>query len=262
MQRRWLAGRTIALSVSAPEDIAERGMGQEHLDDALGEISRQLLALGAQLIYGGDLRVGGITKLLFELATRYAPPLGQEGSGPPAVVDVLAFPMHAELTPEELTAWESAFAPIGQLRYLGPAGEEWSFMTRPQQLVQMPKDEWPTALTAMRKYVTQHSAARIVLGGRLTGYLGRMPGIAEEAFVSSAASQPLFVIGGFGGAAEMIARRIESNEPVPLFGTGEEYRVLVKNGLDETELLRLAASPHIDEIALLVVRGLARLFAN
>lgn len=262
MSRTWLAGRTIAISVSPPEDIARRGMGPEHLNDALGEISRQLLALGACLVYGGDLRAGGITKMLFELVARYSPSHAHRHEQNPMIVDVIPYPMHAELSPSELLAWESDFAMIAELRYLDPSGKAWSFKTRPLNLRQLPKDEWPDALTAMRQYVTRSSDARIVLGGKTTDYLGRMPGISEEAFVSAMASQPLFVIGGFGGAAQSIARQIAANQPVPIPGNGDTYRVDTENGLDELELRRLAVSPHIDEIAVLLTRGLGRLFAG
>ncbi len=261
-ERRWLTGISIALSVAPPEDLAACGMGPEHLRDALGEISRQLLALGAQLIYGGDLRSGGITELLFELAARYALPLEQRDKQVPAIIDVLAFPMHANLTSQELLSWESEFAPTGELRYLDPDGEAWSFKTRPERLEQLSKEQWPAALTAMRSYVTHVSDARIVLGGKTRNYEGNMPGIIEEALISTQASQPLFVIGGFGGAAQGIARQILSKEPTMIPGVDHAYRIGVENGLAEAELMRLAVSPHIDEIAVLITRGLRQLFAK
>jgi hypothetical protein len=237
-------------------------MGPEHVNDALGEISRQLLALGARLIYGGDLRAGGVTEMLFELAARYSPPLAHRDEQTAMIIDVLAYPMHAELTSEDLLGWESDFAMTGELRYLGPTGEVWSFKTRPADLRQLPKNEWPNALTAMRQYVTQSSDARVVLGGKTLGYVGRMPGILEEVCISAAASQPLFVIGGFGGVARTIAQQVADSKTVPIPGSSDTCQVDQRNGLNEIELQRLAASPHIDEIALLLTRGLGRLFAD
>jgi hypothetical protein len=242
--------------------MAQYGMGPEHLNDALGEISRQLLALGARMIYGGDLREGGITKMLFELAARYSPSLAHKDEHLPMIVDVVPYPMHAELTRDELMVWEADFATIAELRYMNQDAGVWSFATRPQHLVQLPTDEWAAALTAMRNYVTRASDARIVLGGQTAGYLGRMPGIAEEAYVSAAVGQPLFVIGGFGGAAQAIARSIAANEHVMIPDTSERYLVGTPNGLDEIELRRLATSPHIDEITVLLTRGLGKLFAG
>jgi hypothetical protein len=253
----------IALSVSPTEDMAQQGMGPEHLNDALGEISRQLLALGARLMYGGDLRAGGITRMLFELAARYFPPSARDEGHTPAIVDVIPYPWHAELSFDDLTAWEVEFATVGELRFMNRAGNgTWILPGRPDNLVQLPRDEWVAALTAMRNYVTHNSVARIVIGGKTMGYFGRMPGISEEAFVSIAAGQPLFAVGGFGGAAEPIARSIAAHENVRFPGMNSAFPVLTPNGLEERELQRLSQSPHIDEVAILITRGLNRLFAH
>jgi hypothetical protein len=262
MKRRWLAGRTVALSVSPPQDMAERGMGPEHLTDALGEISRQLLSLGAKLMYGGHLEDDGITRMLFELVARYSPSLARKDEYAPMIIDVVPYPMHAEKVSDELITLESKVATIAELRYMSPDGDVWSFITRPRQLEQLPTEQWPEAFSAMRRYVTRVSDARIVLGGKTSGYYGRMPGIAEEAFISAMTGQPLFVVGGFGGAARAIAHSVAAHEHVVVPGTGERYLVETANGLDEPGLRRLAVSPHIDEIAVLLTRGLARLFAE
>lgn len=260
---KWLTGRTIALSVSTPEDMAQNGMGPEHLNDALGEITRQLLALGARLMYGGDLRAGGITQLLFELAARYYPPSVSKGDHSPSIVDVIPYVSHAELSLDDLKAWEAEFAPTGELRYMNRAGDgTWDFRERPRELVQLPENEWAAALTAMRNYVTGESDARIVVGGRTTGYRGRMAGIAEEAFVSIAARQPLFVVGGFGGAAQSIALSVASDEPVRFPGVSDALTISAPKCLEPAEVRRLATSPHIDEITVLITRGLERLFAR
>ena len=71
MKNAFLGGHTIALSISNSPDLAVLGLGKEHLDDAMTEIARHLIACGATLAYGGDLREGGFTELLFEIA-RYA----------------------------------------------------------------------------------------------------------------------------------------------------------------------------------------------
>ncbi len=260
---RWLAGRTIALSVSPPEDAAQNGMGPEHLNDALGEISRQLLALGARLMYGGDLRAGGITRMLFELAARYFPASVRNADYSPSIVDVIPYPWHAELSAPDLEAWQAEFATIGELRYMNAAGDAaWNLNQRPRDIPQLPKDLWPDALTAMRRYVTSNADARILIGGRTTRYFGRMPGTTEEALTSFEAGQPLFVAGGFGGAAAPIARYVAARGPIPFPETTAVLPALVSNGLETRELGRLSESPHIDEVAVLITRGLRKLFAK
>ena len=78
------------------------------------------------------------------------------------------------------------------------------------------EDEWAKGLTAMRSVMRDDFRARIVLGGRVEGYKGTMPGIAEEIRISLEAGQPVFVLGGFGG---MRARRC---------GDGWSHRALVR----------------------------------
>jgi glutamine---fructose-6-phosphate transaminase (isomerizing) len=47
------------------------------------------------------------------------------------------------------------------------------------------------------------SQARIILGGRL-GFMGRYPGIAEEALETIRSGAALYIIGGFGGASRAV----------------------------------------------------------
>jgi hypothetical protein len=60
-----LKGQLIGLSISNCTDLAERGMSLVHLEDAMVECARHLLVQGASLGYGGDLRPGGFTTILF-----------------------------------------------------------------------------------------------------------------------------------------------------------------------------------------------------
>lgn len=236
-------------------------MGQEHLIDALGEITRQLLALGARIIYGGDLRTGGITQMLFELAARYFPPSFRKNSYAPSVINVIPFFSHADLSRDELTRWEAEFATIGELRYMTRDGDgAWDVSHRPRNLAPLPRGQWPAALTAMRVYITHESDARVIVGGKTTGYLGRMPGIAEEALISITERKPLFVVGGFGGAAQEIARSIGATGLARFPGADRPTAVEAPVGLGEFECQRLATSPHVDEVALLITRGLRKLF--
>jgi hypothetical protein len=66
-----LGGSCVGISISNTPDLAALGFGNEHLEDAMTEIARHLIACGATLAYAGDLREGGFTELLFEIANRY-----------------------------------------------------------------------------------------------------------------------------------------------------------------------------------------------
>jgi hypothetical protein len=63
----------------------------------------------------------------------------------------------------------------------------------------------------MREQLASDCDARIVLGGRLAGYSGRYPGIAEEVFETIRVGRPLYIVGGFGGAARAVYDVITNN---------------------------------------------------
>ncbi len=54
--REMLSQHVIAISTSDSPDMPVLGLSQQHLYDAMTEIARHLLALGARIVYGGDLR--------------------------------------------------------------------------------------------------------------------------------------------------------------------------------------------------------------
>ncbi len=67
-----LSSRAIALSLSQSAGFAELGFGTRHEKDLLVEVGRHLLACGAQLVYGGHLKDGGWTRVLFDLVGSYS----------------------------------------------------------------------------------------------------------------------------------------------------------------------------------------------
>ena len=128
-------------------------------------------------------------------------------------------------------------------------------------------DEWAEGLTRMRVVMRQETQARIVLGGRVAGYKGRMPGIAEETLLSLQTHQPVFLLGGFGGCTRDIAETIGLVERWagsrgdwsgrPSFGRYSPGDL--HNGLSDEDNAVLAHTPHIDQAVALVMHGLNQL---
>ncbi len=56
----------------------------------------------------------------------------------------------------------------------------------------------------MRWMLSCRSVARVLIGGKLTDYSGRMPGVIEEAVLALYFQQPIFVIGAGGGASKVV----------------------------------------------------------
>jgi hypothetical protein len=111
------------------------------------------------------------------------------------------------------------------------------------------------------------TSARIIAGGKVDGFLGTMPGIAEEAQVALEERRPLYILGGFGGCAADIASTLGLAEVPGVTARDWGQRDIfanvstadLSNGLNPEENRTLAVTPHIDEAVALVLRGLIRL---
>lgn len=256
----------IAISTSESPDMAPLGLSQEHLRDAMTEIARHLLALGARLVYGGDLRQHGFSELLFELVARHPRDAGEDDNRA-GVVSYLAWPVHILKSAAEIETIAGDLTGAAELICLGIDGAPLSAAQRQQLKVQQPTDaEWSEGLTAMRRTMLAETHGRIVLGGRVEGYKGSMPGIAEEALLSLEARQPLFLMGGFGGCARDVAealglvtpwaasRSTWSGRPALAAFSGTD----LNNGLTPEENEMLARTPHVDQAMTLILRGMLR----
>ncbi|MNG01693.1 hypothetical protein D3C84_846860 [compost metagenome] len=119
----------------------------------------------------------------------------------------------------------------------------------------------------MRITMMSNSDARIVVGGRVEGYKGTMPGVAEEALLSLRAGKPIFLVGGFGGCARDIAETLGLIQPRPTSNPGwtnrSEFAAFttadLNNGLTDEENATLAYTPHVDQAITLILRGMMQL---
>jgi hypothetical protein len=127
-------------------------------------------------------------------------------------------------------------------------------------------------LTALRHYLVEHSDARVLIGGKERDFKGEMPGVLEEALLAIEAGQPLYLAGGFGGAAATIAAALAGLEdrwppatggidPTPLSeAVARSGWALTANGLSAEENRQLAVTHRPGEVATLVATGLRRTF--
>lgn len=261
-----LQNHVIAVSASESADMGYLGLSDKHLQDAMVEIARHLLALGARLSYGGDLRAGGFSNLLFELVQRHRRDIDEDL--PVGITNFLAWPVHLRMPFAEIDRATAEMKGIAELICLDENGTSMPLQTRKQVKEREPStSEWNDGLTAMRRVVQTETHARIVLGGRVENFKGSMPGIAEESLYSLEAGRPLFVLGGFGGCARDIAETLGLADPWrPLSRAWPERAAFTKfgpdslnNGLTEAENRTLAKTPHIDQAIILILKGLVSL---
>jgi hypothetical protein len=261
VEHQFLRGKKIAISISDTPDLGILGLSESHLRDAAIEVARYLVAAGAHLIYGGDLRAAGYTELLAEVVARHH--RASKGSEI-AFTNYLPWPSYDGLTQDELEKRELEF---GRYARIAPVDWDGSDIPRDLVFVRAParqNREWATGLSAMRRRTTAETAARIVLGGTIENYKGSMPGIAEETVRSLKAGKPTFVVGGFGGCAGRIsmsiglASRPDDNPWEHQSSFARFTQASLHNGLESAENFRLANTVHTDEIVALMLRGLRR----
>ena len=256
---------TVAVSISESPDLGMLGLSDGHLHDAMAETALEVLASGWSLAYGGDLRKHGFTELLADLVARYRGHPRHRGAV--EITDYLAWPVHIRLTADALAEFEAQHEPAVRLAFLRLDGTRLGRKERQALHVREPdEDEWTHGLTAMRRVMRGESRARILLGGRVEGYLGAMPGVAEEAWLSLETGQPVFLLGGFGGCTRDIAETVGLVEPWAgsrgAWAGRERFQEYapdgLRNGLAPDENAALARTPHIEEAVTLVSRGLRR----
>jgi len=227
-QGRLLAKRRLIISVSESGDSVRHGLTEDHLNAALIEISRQLLVRGAVLEYGGHLGSEGYTVALFDMARTHNATSGL--SPAERIINDVGWPLPLEKLSDVDRAKfqrQALFRRIPQpdgVNHLEPE----TFLDEPVFFpanTPVRRYAWARGMTAMRRFQAEESGAmaRIVIGGK-TGptvtalpngtkkeswYSGRIPGVIEEVLFSLRAGQPVFLVGAFGGAAEMAIDLLE-----------------------------------------------------
>ncbi len=205
-----LEGMQVALSLSdLPGELGVEGITDAHLQDATVFIARTLVACGATIAYGGDFREPGYTLLLARLIQKLIQGYNQSArQSSHRLHSYLAAHVKLRSAPPGLVVQAHA---LSEPKY------------RPESLLPPPDAPGappsPLYFSDMRHFMESHMGARIIIGGtpkpRLEnggpGYGGWCPGVVEEAWRTLEAGHPLYVVGGFGGAAALVADLLEGD---------------------------------------------------
>jgi hypothetical protein len=214
-EQKPLSGKVVGISISNSPDLERLGFSESHLKRALIEISRHLLAQGASLAYGGDLRPDGFTQDLVEMVKAY----NKQGNNKQEkrIFNFLAWPLNLEAP----IVWRAKYKNEVSIRAISlPEDIKRAFDLNEKEFLK-PEDivgryVWMRCLTAMREQMTEEIDARIILGGQVSNYKGAFPGIAEEASLAIAHNKPLFVLGAFGGCAKAVGEALIGHNPEQL----------------------------------------------
>jgi len=229
---RAIADRIIGFGISYQRDnLLARGLGLEHLRELLIRLARPLLRQGASIAYGGDWkeREDNFTYDLLRLIS--AEQEDNSLGGPDTnltigrLINHLAWPYYLDVTPAIEAQWINCCRII-RISQTQAGIAEADLATDAEARAAEKSDRvlfnGAVTLSAMRRLTTEEiritipdmpiveiippGAARVILGGKIDNYCGFLPGIFEEALLTLENGRPLYVLGGFGGAAEALAR--------------------------------------------------------
>ena len=262
--RDALSGHRVAISVSESADLPRLGLSDMHLRLTIAELSRAIVIAGGIVVDGGAIQ-HGFTKIVLEETERY-------GNATGAFEHIVPYTEHATQSVEDLQRYAASLGVKSAVHYLGADGLPRSVRDIRAAAHDPDKVDPATALSAMRTHAADLASARVVVGGKLSGFAGAMPGIAEEAAATLRAHKPMYVAGGFGGAAALVGSVVSPDlyrwlPPGLPDDITPAVRELVESALDlplavdgltDEERALLAVTHRPSDIATHVVLGLSR----
>lgn len=280
---RFLEGKNVAISISESPDSLSLGIGKAMFEDLSVELARHLLVSGAHLVYGGDLRPGGFTELFKDLAYQYGI-YEKDKTLKNYFTNYLAWPIYIGMTPATQAEYKSCRVHCQKAAIPDTIPSDLHGQMVPPNTVEK-LYYWAESLKAMRQEMESNIDARIILGGRVAGFKGYMPGLYEEAINAANSKHPIYLLGGFGGAAYRLIKLIKGETTSEeMFGECCSYSSyqefvsfldkekeqmnfnaldvfsnnmdVLKNGLTKEDNERLFVATNVTEIIALVLKGL------
>jgi hypothetical protein len=226
------ANNVIAFSVSYQHDnLLARGMGLEHLRELVIRLARPMLRQQTILAYGGNWK-DTEDNFTFELLRLISAEQQDNTAGGPDTSLQIAklynhssWPNYLDVTTQIEAQWINCCQIIRVTQQdAGFVGAD--VIPDADARNRQPRTIFNTAVTvsAMRRLTMDGTwiaipdvpqrerihpvVARILLGGKADSYSGFLPGIFEEALVTLERQRPAYILGGFGGAAELLADAI------------------------------------------------------
>lgn len=203
-----LAGHEVAISISEGPDLGgDSGTTSAHLLDTSHAVARTLLSCGATLSYAGDFRKMGYTERLWALVSAY-----NQTSTTPADLLHAYLPVNVKV-PKAYPIKTRSMRNDDVLK--ARAAVEFS-----------PHEPSWLFLSDLRRVMAHTTRARVAIGGKSLprgsdprpgqGYSGPFPGVVEEAYRTLKQGRPLYVAGGFGGAAQLVVSCLTGTVPTAL----------------------------------------------
>lgn len=227
---RAIANQVIGLSISYQrEHLLARGLGLEHLRELLILLARSVLRQGASLAFGGHWKETE-DNFTFELLRLISAEQEDNSLGGPdtnltigRLYNHCPWPACLDITPRIEAEWIDCCR-IVRITQQDAGIAQADVVPDSEARSQSDRALFNAAVTlsAMRRLTMQGMSipipdvpspefippviARLVLGGRVDSFSGFLPGIFEETLLTLEHHRPLYLFGGFGGAAGVLAR--------------------------------------------------------
>lgn len=209
-----LKGKSIAISVSEAPDSDVLGYGTDMIRDLTIELSRHLLIAGANMVYGGDLRRDGYTELFSDMSLQYKNYQGNVDRDTFFFRNYFAWPIHLSFTTETRLQYVNSRVKLVNVEcpeeYSGDKNKPIAPVNNYNNYI------YALSLLKMRKQMEASANARVILGGRTTGFGGFIPGVIEEFVQAVEFGHPVYLLGGFGGAASLLASLIKKEKGIDM----------------------------------------------
>ena len=275
----------VAISISESDNLMDLELSKECVDGLMVEITRPLLISTAKMVYGGDLRQMGFTELFKDLAFQYGA-FEKSRNDEMYFTDFIAWPLHLNIKPETCDDYRHSRVKLTPVPALAFPNIDTSKFICPDSVYN--QYIWAENLTNMRTEMERVAKCRIIAGGKLSCFKGKMAGILEEFTIARRMGHPVYIVGGYGGCAQLLSAVVEGKENVDAFiriaSESASYKDLISyydsidspvdytevesyakldglldNGLSEEENRRLFHSVNIMEIVSLILKGISNI---
>ena len=207
MEKELLKSLKLGISISEvpPSYFSSHHQHAFTLKRLSQDLARYLLSCSGTIVYGGDLRNDGFTKFILDEALVLQDRLSTQNLH---VENHLAWPIYLQ---DSIIDWIADYSDVIHAEKC-PIPEDIKALVDEDVPIapDTPKNRyiWSRALTKMREGSIKISDVRICAGGKLEGYLGKMPGVLEEILISLEMKKPLFLLGGFGGVVAAVCKSL------------------------------------------------------
>ena len=287
-EKSFLFDKSIAISVSNSENLYELGLDEQHLNDISIELARYIISNDGTALYGGDLRENGFTKYFEELSSQYT----RNDDDRHAFINYFAHPFLNKIDKKFERDFKSKRIRLKKISCPEHINFDFDKNYQPTNEV---NDRYIFAecFRVLREKMTEDCDAKIIIGGKLSNYLGYIPGVLEEAIYQIESKKPLYIVGGFGGVTNEISKLILGESSTILSNQSQynsqflqDFKMFVNdkykfidydfinnlfsgfnlktlstnNFLTENENRRLFISKNIHEITYLIMKGMNKAF--